>query len=69
MIYLPGTRIFCVQKTHRPRPALLPCADPNDWTPGSCARINVARLLDHYEHMLWYGRYVAALCQLKPVTP
>lgn len=66
--YLPGRTTFCVRTKARPEPELLPCPHPEDWSPGSCGRINNSRLLDHYEHLLRYAALVAALCELDKPT-
>lgn len=54
----------CVRRDADPDPVLLECTDPTD-APGSCIRINLAKMLDHYAVLQRWRAYVKAACDLK----
>lgn len=45
-------------------PGLMICSNPEDYSKGSCARINVARALDAYEQLKNWSRLAVASCQV-----
>ena len=65
--YLPSPSEKCVRK-RAPKsctePGLMICSNPNDMTPGSCARINNARVIDAYGACLTWAGLVAVLCEV-----
>ena len=55
----------CVRKKSKPWPALVECTNLDDFSPGSCARINIARLLDHLDYLDRRDRFIEAACGLE----
>lgn len=45
-------------------PGLTICSSPNDFAPGSCAMINVARMIDAYEALRTWARIQIAVCKV-----
>lgn len=45
-------------------PGLMICSDPEDYSKGSCQRINIARTIDAYTQLKTWAGLAVAVCQV-----
>lgn len=64
-VLVPQASEPCATLTPPARPALDACPDSLDMAPGSCPRINQARVLDYAARLDTWRDYVVAACAIK----
>ena len=65
--YLPSPSLPCLRSLPSKActdPELTTCSLPNDMSPGSCQRLNIARTLDAYAICGIYIRMAVAVCKV-----